>query len=68
MGREEVRVLEGGCIGLCHFEGQTPEHGVMMVFPENVIYKFANEADLDEIINTHVIGKRYCKETDSSNR
>lgn len=52
---EEVRVLQGGCIGLCHIDTEEVNHGVMMIFPENVIYRFESDADLDEIIDTHIV-------------
>ncbi len=52
---EEVRVLQGGCIGLCHIDTEEVNHGVMMIFPENVIYRFESESDLDEIIETHIV-------------
>ncbi len=51
----EVKVLQGGCIGLCLEEPEDINHGVMMVFPENVIYKFNNDDELRIIIDKHLV-------------
>lgn len=58
----EVKVLQGGCIGLCTEEPNTIEHGVMMVFPENVIYKFHSEEELSKIIDIHIVEKGRARE------
>jgi NADH:ubiquinone oxidoreductase subunit F (NADH-binding)/(2Fe-2S) ferredoxin/Pyruvate/2-oxoacid:ferredoxin oxidoreductase delta subunit len=52
---EAVRVLSGGCIGLCRVANKGEEHGVMMVYPENVIYRFLNEEELDDIIEKQFV-------------
>jgi NADH:ubiquinone oxidoreductase subunit F (NADH-binding)/(2Fe-2S) ferredoxin len=52
---EQVRVLSGGCIGLCHKVSEEQEYGVMVVFPENVIYKFQNEKEIEEIIQNQFV-------------
>lgn len=61
---DAVRVLSGGCIGLCHDEKAEvkEEHGVMMVYPENVIYKFESDEELSNIIDSHFVNNQVCKE------
>lgn len=56
---DSVRVLSGGNIGLSKFEDDD-KHAVMIVFPENVIYRYNTEDAMDEIIKTHLIGKEIC--------
>ncbi len=58
---EQVRVLSGGCIGLCHKVSEDEEYGVMMVFPENVIYKFQSEKEIEEIIQNQFIDGKVSK-------
>lgn len=52
---EAVRVLSGGCIGLCKKNKKGEEFGVMMVYPENVIYRFKTEEELNDIIETQFV-------------
>ncbi|MDT3741324.1 MAG: NADH-ubiquinone oxidoreductase-F iron-sulfur binding region domain-containing protein [Candidatus Kapabacteria bacterium] len=56
---DSVRVLSGGNIGLSRFEDDD-KHALMIVFPENVIYRYETEEAMDEIITTHLIGKEIC--------
>ncbi len=56
ISENEVRVISGGCIGMCQHEDHD-EHGVMMVYPENVIYRFLNEEELEDIIETQFVKK-----------
>lgn len=62
LNQDEVLVIEGGCIGLCHKTEAGEELGVMMVYPENVIYRFKNIEELDEIIESHIINDEIAKE------
>lgn len=62
ISRDQVRVIKGGCIGLHHKKEGTEEHGVMMVYPENVIYRFLNENELDEIIDKQFVAGKIAKE------
>ncbi|MFP4543157.1 MAG: NADH-quinone oxidoreductase subunit NuoF [Candidatus Kapaibacterium sp.] len=55
VSRDDVRILAGGCTGLCHKSEIGDEHGVMMVFPENVIYRFRSEDELEEIIEAQFV-------------
>lgn len=57
LSREDVRVLQGGCIGLCHDDIRM-DSGVMMVFPENVIYRFHGIAELEEIVDSQFINNK----------
>lgn len=54
--QEKVRVLKGGNIGLSKFEDDD-QHAVMIVFPENVIYRYETVEAMDEIIKDHMIDK-----------
>jgi (2Fe-2S) ferredoxin len=49
-GAGKVRVNNAGCLDRCD-EGPT-----MVVYPEGVWYHCANQADVDEIIASHVQG------------
>jgi len=55
-----VRIFPGGCLGLCEDE-EKGSHRTMMVLPEKVIYTFADESQLDEIIDSHFIQGRVLK-------
>ncbi len=62
-----VRVFGGGCFGLCA-RAQVGKNGVMMVFPERVLYTFTDREQLKDILKTHVekkeIAAKYRTETD----
>lgn len=46
----EIRINRAGCLGRC-------EHGpVMVVYPEAVWYSFVDTQDIDEIIDSHLLG------------
>ncbi len=49
----EVRIVSGGCIGLCHEEHIVGQHGVVMIYPENLIYRFKSEEEIEEIVDLH---------------
>jgi len=52
-GKGQVRVNTAGCLDRC---GQGP---VIVVYPEETWYHYQNEADVDEIIEQHLInGKK----------
>ena len=48
-GKDRVRVNTAGCLDRC---GLGP---VMVVYPEEVWYRYENEKDIDEIISTHFV-------------
>jgi NADH:ubiquinone oxidoreductase subunit F (NADH-binding)/(2Fe-2S) ferredoxin len=50
LDENSVKLIKGSCIGLCQKKEDLGEHGVMVVYPENVIYRFKNESELEEII------------------
>ncbi|MDP6709237.1 MAG: (2Fe-2S) ferredoxin domain-containing protein [Alphaproteobacteria bacterium] len=50
LGLDDVRVNAAGCLDRCEL-GAT-----MVIYPEGVWYTYASMADLDEILQTHVIG------------
>lgn len=49
-GRGKVRVNIAGCLDRCS-EGPT-----LVVYPEGVWYAYRNQTDIDEIIDSHVVG------------
>ena len=51
-GQSAVRANQSGCLGRCS-EGPT-----LVVYPEGVWYTYANTADIDEIIDEHIIHGR----------
>jgi (2Fe-2S) ferredoxin len=52
LGIKRIRINHAGCMNLC-------EHGpVMVVYPEGAWYKFETEADVAEILRSHVVGGR----------
>ena len=52
-GKGQVRVNTAGCLDRC---GQGP---VIVVYPDETWYHYQNEADIDEIIEQHLInGKK----------
>jgi NADH:ubiquinone oxidoreductase subunit F (NADH-binding)/(2Fe-2S) ferredoxin len=60
MSGDEVRILKGGNIGLSKFEDDD-KHAIMIVFPENVIYRYETEEAMDEIIESHIINNTICE-------
>ncbi len=49
--KDLIKVMHGGCIGLCEKGG----HAVMMVYPDNKIYKFSTIEEMEEILKTHFV-------------
>ena len=49
LGLDDVRINAAGCLDRCEL-GPT-----MVVYPEGVWYTFANDADIEEILQRHVI-------------
>jgi (2Fe-2S) ferredoxin len=47
-GEGQVRINRAGCLGRC---GDGP---VLVVYPEAVWYTFVDQADIDEIIDSHL--------------
>ncbi len=56
---DEVRILKGGNIGLSKFE-DSDKHALMIVFPENVIYRYESEEAMDAIIQDHILNNQRC--------
>lgn len=50
LGKRAVRINSAGCLDRCEL-GPT-----LVIYPEGVWYTFENESDIDEIIETHLIG------------
>lgn len=48
LGPKGIRINKSGCLGRC---GEGP---VLVVYPDNIWYKFENSADLDEILEKQV--------------
>ena len=51
-GPERVRINSAGCLDRCE------EGPCLVVYPEGVWYTYVDEADLDDIIESHLIGGR----------
>ena len=49
-GPGEVRINKAGCLDRCE------EGPVIVVYPEAVWYTYVDEADIDEIIDRHIVG------------
>jgi (2Fe-2S) ferredoxin len=47
-GRGHVRINKAGCLDRCD------EGPVLVVYPEEVWYTYASQADIDEIIESHI--------------
>jgi len=54
---EQVRVTVGSCFGACSMEDAIHRSHLLMR-PAKVLYRVADEADLDEILREHVLGGR----------
>ncbi|MBU6272070.1 MAG: (2Fe-2S) ferredoxin domain-containing protein [Betaproteobacteria bacterium] len=49
-GPGKIRVNKAGCLDRC-------EHGpVAVVYPEGVWYTFVDQQDIDEIVDSHLVG------------
>ncbi len=48
-GRGQVRINKAGCLDRCE------EGPVIVVYPDNVWYTYVDRADIDEIIDRHVV-------------
>ncbi len=53
----KVRIVSAGCFGLCRSE-QSGKVTHMLVRPDNVLYRLADEKDLQEVIEQHLKGGR----------
>ena len=51
-GRGRTRINKAGCLGRC---GEGP---VLVVYPEAVWYRYANIADIEEIVQEHLANGR----------
>ncbi len=50
MGLKEVRINTAGCLDRCEL-GPT-----MVIYPDGIWYRYTNQTDVDEILETHVKG------------
>ncbi len=48
----QVRINKAGCLGRC------AEGPAIVIYPEGVWYGYRNEADIDEIIETHLVNHK----------
>jgi (2Fe-2S) ferredoxin len=49
-GKGKVRINKAGCLDRCE------EGPVIVVYPDGVWYTYVDRADIDEIIDRHVVG------------
>ncbi len=54
-GKGKVRINSAGCLDRC------AEGPVLVIYPEGTWYTYKNQADIDEIINEHVLQGRLVK-------
>ncbi len=52
---KKIRVNRAGCLSRCD------EGPVLVVYPEGVWYQYLDESDIDEIIESHIIGDKVVK-------
>lgn len=48
-GKELMRTSTSGCLGRCE------DGPVVVIYPDNIWYRYENLADIDEIIERHVV-------------
>jgi len=49
MGISRIRINHAGCFNVC-------DHGpVMVIYPDGIWYTYQTEADIDEILRSHVV-------------
>jgi len=51
-GKGQIRINTAGCLDRC---GQGP---VIVVYPQETWYRYQNEADIDEIIEQHLLNNQ----------
>ncbi|MEN6585477.1 MAG: (2Fe-2S) ferredoxin domain-containing protein [Sulfuricella sp.] len=51
-GPGKVRINSAGCLDRC---GEGP---VLVVYPEAVWYTYVDQADIDEIVDSHLVGNK----------
>jgi (2Fe-2S) ferredoxin len=49
-GHEKIRINQAGCLDRCE------EGPVMVVYPEGTWYTYVDNSDIDEIIDSHLVG------------
>lgn len=49
-GQGKVRINRAGCLDRCE------EGPVIVVYPEGIWYTYVDESDIDEIIDSHLVG------------
>ena len=49
-GHTKIRINQAGCLDRCD------EGPVMVVYPEGIWYTYVDNSDIDEIIDSHLVG------------
>ena len=49
MGLRDIRINRAGCLNRCEMGP------VMVIYPEGIWYSYSTEADIDEIVRSHII-------------
>ena len=49
-GHEKIRINQAGCLDRCD------EGPVLVVYPQGTWYTYVDTADIDDIIDTHLVG------------
>ena len=58
---QNVRVIQTGCFGLC------AKGPIVIIRPEDTFYAMVKPEDCEEIINTHILGKKVVERLDELN-
>tara|TARA_E500000178_G_C16708943_1_gene611806 strand:- start:201 stop:509 length:309 start_codon:yes stop_codon:yes gene_type:complete len=53
--KHKIRVNRAGCLSRCD------EGPVLVIYPEGIWYQYIDQSDIDEIIESHVIGNKVVK-------
>lgn len=67
LSAEQVSITHASCFGACS-TAESGQFSHMLVRPDKVLYRVANEADLDEIIREHLVGHHPVKRLEVSGK
>jgi NADH:ubiquinone oxidoreductase subunit F (NADH-binding)/(2Fe-2S) ferredoxin len=67
LSSEQVRVTNASCFGACN-TAEAGQFSHLLVRPDKILYRVANEADLDEIIRLHLLGGQPVKHLEVSGK
>ncbi len=53
--KDRIRINRAGCLSRCD------EGPVLVIYPEGVWYQYIDQTDIDEIIESHILGNKIVK-------